>query len=706
MTNSSTVSGKVVSIGVRGKLIGLVLALAAVSAICIGVAGNGLVTGRTKARQSQATFAVFAKERDAYEGWLTVINQQTLKGYQQANSDLTWLAGHAPTAQVRAMAATLRSGLARYNAVASAKVADQTQADFNKLSAAVTKQAAAINASVSSSVSSTISLLRVIGVVGLIIAILITVWIVRSITRPLAEMTEAAERIAEGDVDVEVQATSGDEIGRLAHAFGGSVDYLRQMVDAAGEIAAGNLAVEIEPKSERDALGHAFTEMRAKVAGMIREISNGSDTVGTASREMAQSGQQAGLAVGEIANAVGSVAQGAESQVRSLEQVRAVTAEVSAASQASAADAEETASAAPGSPRGRRRGRRGRHPRDRRDPRRAAVDRRDHRHDPGARRDERPDRRHRRHDHRDRRADQPAGAQRRDRGRSRRRAGPRLRRGCRGGPEARRGVADRSSLDRHADWTDPGRHGQGGRGCRRRLAPDRRERQDRRPGPRSLREDRLERRGHERARRPDRDRALVVRDLELGYAEEPRAGSRGRGAVFGLGRGGLGDDRADQRLDSADRRVRSRARDYCRASSGTGRSVQPRLGDPLDDPPSRRLAQRLPRKRRAERPPGDPRRDALRRRPPVPVPGGRRDAKPADRALASQAPSRRGHHPAPARHPRHGAGRARGAAGSHLSVLPSSPPAGPVRSRRQEARPGQQVARRASRRLGRDQRAA
>src|SRR5580704_1756766 len=346
MTNSSTVSGKVVSIGVRGKLIGLVLALAAVSAICIGVAGNGLVTGRTKARQSQATFAVFAKERDAYEGWLTVINQQTLKGYQQANSDLTWLAGHAPTAQVRAMAATLRSGLARYNAVASAKVADQTQADFNKLSAAVTKQAAAINASVSSSVSSTISLLRVIGVVGLIIAILITVWIVRSITRPLAEMTEAAERIAEGDVDVEVQATSGDEIGRLAHAFGGSVDYLRQMVDAAGEIAAGNLAVEIEPKSERDALGHAFTEMRAKVAGMIREISNGSDTVGTASREMAQSGQQAGLAVGEIANAVGSVAQGAESQVRSLEQVRAVTAEVSAASQASAADAEETASAA------------------------------------------------------------------------------------------------------------------------------------------------------------------------------------------------------------------------------------------------------------------------------------------------------------------------------------------------------------------------
>ena len=332
MTNSSTVSGKVASIGVRGKLIGLVLALAAVSAICIGVAVNGLVTGRTKARESQSTFTIFSQERNAYEGWLANDEQ----GFQQAKSDLAWLATHEPSTRVRAMVDTLRSDLGT----------DKTQGDFNGLNAAVTSQAAAIDASVSSSVSSTISVLSVIGVVGLIIAILITVWIVRSITRPLAEMTDAAERIAEGDVDVEVVATSDDEIGRLAHAFAGSVDYLRDMVDAAGQIAAGNLAVEIEPKSERDALGHAFTEMRAKVAGMIREISNGSDTVGNASREMAQSGQQAGLAVGEIANAVGSVAQGAETQVRSLEQVRAVTAEVSAASQASAADAEETASAA------------------------------------------------------------------------------------------------------------------------------------------------------------------------------------------------------------------------------------------------------------------------------------------------------------------------------------------------------------------------
>ena len=38
------------------------------------------------------------------------------------------------------------------------------------------------------------------------------------------------------------------------------------------------------------------------------------------------------------------------------------------------------------------------------------------------------------------------------------------------------------------------------------------------------------------------------------------------------------------------------------------------------------------------------------------MPGVDRDAQPADRAVPPQAPSRRGHHPAPARHARHGAG--------------------------------------------------
>jgi methyl-accepting chemotaxis protein len=392
MTTQSFVSNRLSAFGIRGKLIGLVIALAAVAGICLAVAVSGLLSARTKAHQSQSTFALFRTERDAYEGWLTDDDQsnmyaavialhdprqdqlaettwqQALQGYQQANANLASLASSAPTAQIRSMVATLRSDLAAYNAfskqvgyyghhgqaraavrvvtVNNANVSNQTQADFDKLSSVLTKEAAAINASVSSNVSSSISLLTVIGIIGLIVAVLITIWLIRSITRPLAAMTEAAERIAGGDVHVEVDASSQDEIGRLARAFQASVDYLGQMVDAAGQIAAGNLKVEIAPRSADDALGRAFSDMRDKVAGMVSAITRESDTVSTASQEMAHSGQQAGLAVGEIANAVGSVAQGAETQVRALERVRGLTVDVAAAARSSATDAEETAQAA------------------------------------------------------------------------------------------------------------------------------------------------------------------------------------------------------------------------------------------------------------------------------------------------------------------------------------------------------------------------
>jgi len=383
---------KLSSVGIRGNLFGLVAALACVSLVCVGVAVNGLFTARSKSRQSESTFALFSTEHSAYEGWLTDDDQsnmyaalvalqqpgeralenttwqQVLQGFKQANSGLAWLAVRAPTAQVKADVATLRSDLASYNGftqqvgadgqqgkvhqavqvmtVGNVNISNKTQADFNALSAAVSERAAAITRSVSQNVSSAISLLAVIGIVGLIVAVLITWWLVRSITRPLARMTDAAERIAAGEVDVEVDASGNDEIGRLARAFENSVDYLSHLVDAAGQIAAGNLTVDVEPRSERDALGRAFSDMRSRIATMVGDIAHGSEKVGSASGEMAQSGQQAGLAVGEIADAIGTVAQGAESQVRALERVRSVTADVAGAAQESAHDASETAQAA------------------------------------------------------------------------------------------------------------------------------------------------------------------------------------------------------------------------------------------------------------------------------------------------------------------------------------------------------------------------
>ena len=379
-------------LGVRGRLFGLAIGLTALGAVCVVVAVSGLIDQGSKVSSVNTTFRDFRTERNAYEGWLTADDQmnmyaalavmsdpsqhqlmgvtwgQVVQGHAQAMSALTWLSAHASDAATKTASAGTLSDLNAYYVftlrmhaavlagnprlavrlvtVSNAPASNKTQADFDSMGQALTTQAAKINSQARAQASSSERLVIIVAVISIVLALAITLWLARSIIRPLEKLTGAAERIAEGDLKVDVQANSEDEIGRLASAFRNSVTYLNEMANAAEQVAAGNLAIELQPRSEHDVLGQAFYRMRAKLATTVEQIANSSDAVRATSTEMAQSSQQAGMAVGEIANAVGSVAAGAESQVRSLEQARAMTEQVAVASQASATDADEAANAA------------------------------------------------------------------------------------------------------------------------------------------------------------------------------------------------------------------------------------------------------------------------------------------------------------------------------------------------------------------------
>lgn len=80
-------------------------------------------------------------------------------------------------------------------------------------------------------------------------------WVVsRAITNALGQMREAADRLARGDLDITVTFESKGDVGRLAESFRRMGAAQKAIAEAAAEIAAGNLAVEVEPRSERDVL--------------------------------------------------------------------------------------------------------------------------------------------------------------------------------------------------------------------------------------------------------------------------------------------------------------------------------------------------------------------------------------------------------------------------------------------------------------------
>ena len=67
---------------------------------------------------------------------------------------------------------------------------------------------------------------------ALLLSALIGWLLARVTTRPLAELSAAAARVAAGDLDTRIETSSRDEIGQLAHAFNEMTEELREHVRA------------------------------------------------------------------------------------------------------------------------------------------------------------------------------------------------------------------------------------------------------------------------------------------------------------------------------------------------------------------------------------------------------------------------------------------------------------------------------------------
>jgi methyl-accepting chemotaxis protein len=198
----------------------------------------------------------------------------------------------------------------------------------------------------SSSKSSATLITLLLGLVGIALALAIVLLLSRRIVGGVRQMLGAAKALSQGDVDQHVDVKGRDEIAEMGTAFGEVIEYLHGTAAAATEMGAGNFAVEITPRSERDALGNAFVEMRDRVASVVGSISSASAVLNTSSVQMAATTVEVTRAIGEIAESVGQVASGAEEQVRAVDQMREMSEEVAVASRASAETASETAQVA------------------------------------------------------------------------------------------------------------------------------------------------------------------------------------------------------------------------------------------------------------------------------------------------------------------------------------------------------------------------
>jgi methyl-accepting chemotaxis protein len=167
----------------------------------------------------------------------------------------------------------------------------------------------------------------------------------RDLRQSATDMLLAAEAIARGELDHEIESRGRDEIGRTTAAFRRMLDYLRGMAAAARRIADGDLSAPVEPLSERDELGSAMAQMSENLRTIVGQVSYAAGGLNTASQQMATSSSETGRAVDEIAQAMTDVAKGTEEQARSVEVVNRAADDMVDAARTSAQDARDTSGA-------------------------------------------------------------------------------------------------------------------------------------------------------------------------------------------------------------------------------------------------------------------------------------------------------------------------------------------------------------------------
>jgi two-component system, NtrC family, nitrogen regulation sensor histidine kinase NtrY len=76
-----------------------------------------------------------------------------------------------------------------------------------------------------------VSTAMLVGGVGILVAVLASLWFAGRVTRPVVSLAEAARRVAAGDFGTKVEVESSDELGELATAFNRMTEDLVQQKD-------------------------------------------------------------------------------------------------------------------------------------------------------------------------------------------------------------------------------------------------------------------------------------------------------------------------------------------------------------------------------------------------------------------------------------------------------------------------------------------
>ncbi|MFZ2989087.1 methyl-accepting chemotaxis protein [Ideonella sp.] len=160
---------------------------------------------------------------------------------------------------------------------------------LNELTALEEKQAEALQVKTASDRMRTVWLVAAVMAGVAIVLAIASVFLVRTICRPLAELASAARRIGEGDLTVELDEQRHDEIGDVMRAVVAMRDGLRQIV---GQVQRS--ADSIHTASQEVSVGNLDLSQRTeRAAGNLQRTASGMQELAGTMQHSAQAAHEA-----------------------------------------------------------------------------------------------------------------------------------------------------------------------------------------------------------------------------------------------------------------------------------------------------------------------------------------------------------------------------------------------------------------------------
>lgn len=155
-----------------------------------------------------------------------------------------------------------------------------------ELNAEYSMQAASDN---SSSANTSVLIMGALVVIGMIIAIVLGLYISRIISKPVRDLVTVSERMASGDLNVEVRINSNDEIGALSASFSTMVDSINEVLSninvSSEQVASGSRQVS----DSSQALSQGTTEQ----ASSIQQLTASMEEISAQTKQNAINANQA-----------------------------------------------------------------------------------------------------------------------------------------------------------------------------------------------------------------------------------------------------------------------------------------------------------------------------------------------------------------------------------------------------------------------------